>query len=399
MLFWYKALKNNKQITGKIEANDQREVVAFLKSNGNFPLEIKKVDLAKNSLVSFITDRVSVSDISYLTRQLAIMINAGMTLVDGVEIIRRQVKKNSLKLILEEVDGDLKEGKSFSEALSKHKPFSPLYVALVKSGEASGKLNLILQKLAETLEKEKEFNQKVKNALIYPGVVISAMIAMMFIMVTFVMPQLLDLYKNFNVDLPLPTRVLLAVSGFSSRFWPIILMAVAGGFFVIKNLLKTPAGRLAYDAFMLNVPVIGNIISISALVNTTRTLAILTASGVSILDSLNIIVEASENKVYELAFKDIKKKVEKGITLGNAMLAHEVFPSSLVQMTIVGEQTGHLDETMLKVSDFYEIESEMAVKTMVTLIEPAILVVLGLGVGFLVLAVIMPIYSLSNSFQ
>lgn len=398
MLFWYKALKNNKPITGKIEANDQREVIAHLKSNNFFPIEIKKVDTSQTSFGGLL-DRISVSDISYMTRQLAIMINAGLTLVDAVEIIKRQVRKPKLRTILEEVDGDLKEGRSLSESLSKHSPFSKLYVSLVKSGEASGKLNLILQKLAENLEKEKEFQQKVKNALIYPGVVMSAMVIMMFIMVTFVMPQLLDLYKNFDVELPLPTRVLLAVSGFSNKFWPLIIAAVIGGIFAFRNIIKTPPGRLAYDSFMLKIPVLGNIVTISALVNTTRTLSILISSGVSILDTLEIIVEASENKVYELAFVDVRKKVEKGITLGNAMLAHEVFPSSLVQMTIVGEQTGHLDETMAKVSEFYEIESEMSVKTMVTLIEPAILVFLGIGVAFLILAVILPIYSLSNSFQ
>lgn len=399
MLFSYKALKNNKTVNGKIEANDQKEVVAYLKSNGFFPIEIQKVDLGKSSLLSFITDRVTLSDISYMTRQLAIMLSAGLTLVDGVEIIKRQTRKPTLHLILEEIDSDLKEGKNFSEALQKHRPFSKLYVALVKSGEASGKLNTILQRVAENLEKQKEFNSKVKNALIYPAVIITAMILMMFVMVTFVMPQLLDLYKNFNVVLPLPTRILLAVSGFSSTFWPIIVAAVVGGIFLFRNIIKTPPGRLAYDAFMLQVPVMGNIVRISALVNTTRTLSILISSGVSILDGLSIITQASENKVYELAFDDIRKKVEKGVTLGNAMLSHEVFPTSFVQMTIVGEQTGHLDETMMKVSEFYEVESEMAVKTMVTLIEPAILVVLGMGVAFLVLAVIMPIYSLSSSFQ
>lgn len=399
MIFWYKALKDNKNVTGTVEANDEKEVIAYLRSVDNFPLEIKKITTSK-SFFHKLFHKISVTDIAYFTRQLSIMLNSGLTLVDSIQIIKKQVEKPELKETLDNLQRQLKEGKSFSEALKEYpKDFSSLYISLIRSGEASGKLHLILTKLAENLEKEREFQQKIRNALIYPAVIFSAMILMMFIMITFVTPKLLELYKDFNVDLPFSTRLLISVSSFFATFWPFMLMIIGGLLFFFQNFRKTEKGKLLIDTFILRAPVIGNILKISSLVDATRTLSILIGSGVSILDGLNIVTDASNNRVYRNAFKNITKQVEKGISIGNAMINESIFPQSLIQMTTVGEQTGHLDETLLKVSEFYESESEIAIKGMLTLIEPAILVVLGVGVGFLVMAVITPIYSLSNSFQ
>ncbi len=399
MLFWYKAIKDNKNVTGTVEANDEKEVIAYLRSVDNFPLEIRKKATSK-SFLHRLLHKISVTDIAYLTRQLSIMLNSGLTLVDSLQIIKKQVEKPELKETLDSLQRSLKEGKSFSEALKIFpQDFSSLYISLIRSGEASGKLHLILTKLAENLEKEREFQQKIRNALIYPAVIFSAMVIMMFIMITFVTPKLLELYKDFNVDLPFSTRLLIAVSGFFATFWPFMIMAIVGAVVAFQNFRKTEHGKLIIDTFILRAPVIGNILKISSLVDATRTLSILIGSGVSILDGLNIVTDASDNRVYKNAFKNITKQVEKGVSIGNAMTNEAIFPQSLIQMTAVGEQTGHLDETLLKVSEFYESESEIAIKGMLTLIEPAILVVLGIGVGFLVMAVITPIYSLSNSFQ
>lgn len=267
------------------------------------------------------------------------------------------------------------------------------------SGEASGKLGEILLRLADNLEKEREFKSKLKGALVYPVIIVIGMFAVMFIMVTFVLPKLLGLYKDFNVELPLSTKILIGISGFSTKFWPLILVLVAVGFYSAKKYLETKAGKNFFDKFVLKLPIFGNIISISALVESTRTLAILITAGISILDALSIVVDSTSNSVYKQAFLTVSQKVEKGQSMGVALEQEGIFPPILVQMSQVGEQTGNLDDTLLRLSKYFEIESEMATKTMTTLIEPVILVVLGVGVGFLVMSVITPIYNLTNSFK
>ncbi len=328
------------------------------------------------------------------------MLNAGLTLTDSLEIIKKQIKKASFQKIILEISNDIKGGNSFSSALKKYSQYFPnLYIALVKSGEASGKLAEILLKLSENLEKEREFKGKLKGALIYPVIIILAMIGVMFVMITFVIPRLLNLYKEFNIQLPLTTQILIFISSLSTRFWPVVVGSVFFGAFFLKNYLKTKSGKYYLDNLLLKIPVISNVIKISSLVNSTRTLSVLIGSGVSILDALTIVVETTDNVIFQNAFARIYKKVEKGQSLGICLDEEGIFPPILVQMTHVGEQTGHLDETLMRLSKYFEMESELAIKALTSLIEPAILVFLGLGVGFLVMSVITPIYNLTSSFK
>lgn len=400
MLFEYKALKDNKIVTKRIEAQNEEGVVFYLKNNNYLPIEINKINASSFSTLALLFDRISFNDIVDFTRQLAIMLNAGLTLIEAFEILKQQIKKQSLYKIINDIDKEIRGGNTFSSALQKYpQHFSSLYISLVKSGEASGKLNDILLKLAENLEKQREFRGKIKGALIYPVIVVVGMVTVMFIMITFVVPRLLGLYKDFNVELPLSTQVLIVVSGFSAQFWPLIVAAVFGITIALQRFLKTDKGKLMYDQLLLKIPIINKVVQISDLVESSRTLSILIGSGVSILEGLDIIIETNENMIFKSAFKRIYTKVEKGVSLGKSMNEEGVFPPILVQMVIVGEQTGHLDETLLRISRYFEIESELAVKAMTTLIEPMILIFLGVGVGFLVMSVITPIYNLTNSFQ
>lgn len=400
MMYQYKALKKDKIISGKLEASSPEDAVLYLKNNNYFPIEVKRMDSGNIAVFDSIFNRVQFTDIVDLTRQLSIMLNAGLTLIDCFEIMKKQTTKISLLRVIEDLDREVRGGKSFSESLKKYpQHFSNLYIALVKSGEASGKLSDILLKLAENLEKQREFQGKIKGALIYPVIVIIGMISVMFIMITFVVPKLLGLYKDFNIDLPLSTKVLIVVSSFTSQFWPFIIAGVFFGVSFLRKYLQTKQGKHLYDSTLLKIPVLSNVVRMSVLVDSTRTLSILIGSGVSILDGLDIIIETSSNAIFQLAFKSIYKQVEKGVSLGQAMTNEGVFPPILVQMTTVGEQTGHLDDTLARISHYFEMESELAVKAMTTLIEPAILVFLGVGVGFLVMSVITPIYNLTSSFK
>lgn len=400
MLIRYKALKDNKIIRKKIEAENEKAVLEHLKNQGYFPIEIKRDEQITNSLFGFLLNKVSFNDIVNLTRQLAIMLNAGLTLIDCFDILKKQTTKRGLLDLIESLEKEIKGGSDFSSALKKNGQYFPnLYISLVKSGEASGKLSDILLRLADNLEKQRDFQGKIKGAMIYPAILIIGMISVMFIMVTFVIPRLLDMYKDFNISLPITTQILMAVSSFSAKFWPIILITVFAIITTLRKYLKTKVGKFSFDSAILRIPIIKNVIKVSALVDSTRTLAILIGAGVSILDGLKIIIQTTDNMVYQKAFENVYNHVEKGVSLGSAMQQEEIFPPILIQMTIVGEQTGKLDETLGRISHYFEMESEIAVKTMTTLIEPSILVFLGVGVGILVMSVITPIYQLTTSFK
>lgn len=399
MKFSYKAIKNNEVVNASIEAATEIEVLNYLKKNAYTPIFIKQ-DKPLLPQFSAIFDKVAFVDIVDFTRQLAIMLNAGLTLVDCLSILEKQITKEEMVSLIKSIQKDILSGVTFSRALQKYPEHFPnLYIALVKSGEASGKLSEILLKLADNLEKQREFQAKIKGALTYPIVVLIGMFAIMFIMITFVIPKLLNLYKDFNIELPVTTKILMSVSSFLAQFWPLVIVGgfVASGF--IQRYLKTERGKLALDTVLLRLPIFGKIVSISSLVDATRTLSILIGAGVSILDTLSIIVETTENSLYRISFKNILKQVEKGVSLGDSFNNENLFPPILVQMVTVGERTGNLDDTMMRISHYFDLESEEAVKTITTLIEPLILVVLGVGVGFLVISVITPIYNLTSSFK
>jgi len=210
---------------------------------------------------------------------------------------------------------------------------------------------------------------------------------------------MLSLYDNFDVELPESTKLLMLLTDFTEKYWIFILGSVVGAVFLLLRYIKSSTGKKIFDKFIFNVPVIGNVVKISGLVNVTRTLSILISSGVPILDSLRIVTNVNNNVVFKKAFIEISERVEKGMSVGNAMSKEAIFPESLIQMTIVGEQTGKLDVSLQKISDYYEQESEMAIKGLLTLMEPAIIVLLSVVVGFLVMAVITPIFSLTSSLQ
>ena len=400
MLFKYRAIKNGKVESKTIEAISQDDVVSYLRQKDYFVVDVRRDRAGSLIGLEGIVNRVTFNDIVDFTRQLAIMLNAGLTIVEALEILRKQIVKESLHKIIVDIETQIKAGNSMSFVLRQYpQHFSNLYIALVKSGEASGKLSEILLRLSENLEKQREFRGKLRGALIYPVFILSAMIAVMFIMITFVIPKLLELYKNFQVELPFSTKILIAVSTFSATFWPLILIIVVAVIVGFRQFLQTKQGKTVKDSLVLQLPIVKGVIRMAALVDSTRTLAILVGSGVSILESLSIIIDTTENVVYKESFARVYKKVEKGQSLGGAFGDDILFPPILTQMTIVGENTGHLDDTLTRLSKYFEFESELAIKTMTTLIEPTILVILGLSVGGLVFSIITPIYTLTTSIK
>ncbi len=400
MQFKYRAIKNGVVESKVIDAASKEDAIAFLKSKELFVVSIESS--SGSGMVSFenFFNRITFNDIVDLTRQLAIMLNAGLTLIESLAILRKQTTKELLHKLILDIESQITGGNSLSFVLKQYPQYFPnLYIALVKSGEASGKLADILLKLSENLEKQREFRGKLKGVLIYPAVIIVAMVGVMFVMITFVIPKLLDLYKNFQVELPISTKILIAVSSFSSAFWPLIIAAVVGIFVVVRRYLSTKRGKYMKDSMLLKLPALQNVVRMASLVDATRTLAILVGSGVSILEGLSIVIDTTDNVVYKESFSRVYKKVEKGQSLGMAFGDEPMFPPILTQMAIVGENTGHLDDTLGRLSKYFEFESELAIKAMTTLIEPTILVILGISVGGLVFSIITPIYNLTTAIK
>ena len=400
-VFSYKAKnQQGRTVFGSVEAANEKKAVSLLRKKGLLVISLTKkgegVSLRK-ILNKF--KRVSFADIVAFTRQLSTMVSAGLPLTDALEILKTQFKNPALARMITHIADDIQAGNSLSEALKKYpQHFSPIYLSLVKAGEASGKINEVLERLSDNLEKQQTFRGKVKGAMIYPTIILVGMGVVIFIMMSFVVPRLTDLYKEFNIKLPLTTQILISVSSFFASFWWLILISVFGAFFLFQSWKKTPLGKKMWDSLMLSLPIFGEINKKLVLVDFSRTLGILVGAGVPILEALKILGSSIGNVLYQEAIEKVAKGIERGFPLGTLLLADSLFPQVLGQMVTVGEETGKLDEALFKISSYFEQESDQAVKGLTTALEPLIMVVLGVGVGFVVMSIILPIYNLVSQF-
>jgi len=391
--------KEGKLITGVVESSSEKDAARLIREKGLFVVSLRSQREGLFSLLRRFKSRVTSRDIATFTVQLATMINAGLPVTEALLILRNQ-SKGGMQKVISQILADVEGGESLSKSLIKHpKIFNTTYIALVKSGEVGGVLEKVLTRLAENQEKGQEFKGKVKGALIYPAIIVVGMFAVGLIMMVFVIPKLLDLYVGFNAELPLPTRILIGISGFMVKFWPLIIGLLGFGFYAFSLYRKTPKGRRKVDELMLKIPVFGPLQRQVMLTEMTRTLSLMVGSGVSILEGLNITANVVGNAVISDALKEAAKNVEKGFPIAYSFARNpDTFPYILSQMVSVGEETGKMDEVLEKLSHIFESESNEKVKGLTSAIEPIVMVILGLGVGFLVIAIILPIYSLTNQF-
>ncbi len=401
-VFHYKARNSEgKLVTGLVEAPSGQAGAKLLHDKSLFVLQIKEGRADTFGLTGLDRfKRVSFDEIVNFTRQLSTMVTAGLSLPEALSILRGQVANPIFEQMLLDIEHQIVGGGNLADALGKFsKYFSPIYVALVRAGESSGTLDQVLQRLSETMENEREFRSKVKGALIYPVIIIIGMAVVVMVMMTVVVPKLTDLYRDFGVDLPLSTQLLMSASGFFVQFWWLIIIMVFVGSFVFQKWRRTPSGELAVDSFLFKIPLFGELQKKVILVEFTRTLAMLISSGIHILEGLRILKDSLGNVLYRNAIAEISTKVEKGFALGETFGQYAVFPPIVSQMMKVGEETGKLDETLVKLSKYFQSESEHLVKGLTTAIEPLIMVFLGVGVGFIVISVITPIYNLTSQFK
>ena len=396
-IFQYKAKnKAGETVQGKVEAVELEQAHDVLQNRGLFVVSVRPAgegDLAAMNVFA----KIKRDDIVNFTRQLATMVTAGLSLLDAMTILQRQ-SKPAMQKLTGELAREVESGSSFASALAQHEEFDRIYVNLIKAGEAAGVLSEVMQRLADNLEKEKEFRGKVKGALIYPVIVLIAMAIVGTIMMIFVVPQLADLYRDFGADLPIMTQILIGFSELLTHSWFIMIPGFAAAIFAFRAWRKTPLGARKYDGFILKLPVFGELIQKITLTEFARTLSLLLGAGISLLESLEIVRDAINNVIYREALQDAYNMVEKGNSLAVAIEKYDVFPVILPQMIAVGEETGQLDEVLMKLSKYFESETEQAVKSLTTALEPIIMIVLGIGVGFLIISIVMPIYSLTSQF-
>lgn len=397
----YKATtKDGKIVQGIMEANNPNDAAKFLRNKDLFPIQIKNEDddIIKKFLPFL--NKISSSDVILFTRQLSSMLSSGLTLLRSLQIFKDQTQNEALVGLVSGIITDIEEGKTFSYAIAKHpETFSPIYVSLIKAGESSGLLDKVLLRLANNLEKAHKLQGTVKSALMYPAIVVVLMVFVVFIMMIFVIPQLSVLYTSLNVPLPLPTQIVVGLSGIIGTFWPLIMVLIGLGIFFYRKWSKTEDGRLIMDKLVLKLPVFGPLMEQTILAEFTRTFGLLIGTGTLVVESLDESADTAGNIHYKNAIKDVANQVEKGVTIGDAMSSYSLFPPMLIQLVKIGEQTGKMDETLSKVSEYFEDQVNDKVKTLTTALEPFIMIVLGVGVAFLIVSVITPIYSLISSLQ
>jgi type IV pilus assembly protein PilC len=385
---------------GHLEASSSAAVVRTLQEKGLVPLrvsEFRVTALNKEIKLPGFGKRVKPKAVAVLSRQLATMVNSGLSLVRALTVLERQTENPVLAGVVAEVRGRVEQGSSLSAALAEHpKIFGYLYVAMIQAGEVSGALDETLLRLAETLEGMVRLRSKVRSAMAYPVVVMSLVVVVVAAMMLFIVPIFDRIYDDLGGVLPFPTHVLMIISSILGKFWwagaLLTILAVVG----FRRWIATDNGRHTWDRFKLRVPVFGPVVKKVAISRFARTMAVLSRTGVPVLQALDIVSETAGNTVISDALRDVRDSVKRGESLAVPLARHEVFPPMVTQMMTVGEETGALDTMLSKVSEFYDQEVDDAVGALTSLIEPLLIVVMGVVVGGILICLYLPMFNIGS---
>ncbi len=400
-VYEYTALnKKGKTISGLIDSENIRTAKTKLRSATIYPISITEVDeqITKHKQrVSFFSSKIRISEISMMTRQLATLISAGFPLTTALNTMLPQTKKESFKRVLSRIKDSIEEGSSFAEALAKYPGiFSTVYLNMVRAGEASGTLDIVLDRLADISEKQHHLNSKIKSAMAYPLLMTFVGAGVLFFLLTVIVPNITSIFVEMNQALPVTTQILISTSRFLRQWWLLILGG--GGILVISyNIAKKNLSfQLSVDRFILRIPVIGDLVRKIAVARFTGTLGTLLENGVSLLNALEIVQNVTGNKIIEAAIIDAAKEVERGNELGSALSRNKNFPYLAVQMIKIGEQSGKLEPMLKKTATVYENEIETSILGMTSLMEPVIILIMAFVVGFIVLSICLPIFEMNQ---
>jgi type IV pilus assembly protein PilC len=379
---------------GEIAANSKEDVLALLRKQNIQPINVTAKP--KEIKLSFGAPKVKDKDVVIFTRQLATMIDAGLPLVQCLDILGNQTENKTLAKTINQVRSDVESGATFADALKKHpKIFDGLYCNMVAAGEAGGILDTILGRLAAFMEKFAKIKGQIKSAMIYPSVILFVAVSVVSLLLVVVVPMLANIFVEAKMQLPLPTRIVMAFSNFLKSWGGLaVLLAIVGFFVGLKQFRKTEKGLRTTDAIALKIPVAGSLIQRVAVAKFTRTLGTLLTSGVPILEGLLIVSRTAGNKVVEDAVLATRQSVSEGKTLADPLGRAKIFPAMVVSMISVGEATGALDNMLNKIADFYDDEVDSAVAALTSMLEPMLMIFLGVVVGFVIIAMYMPIFQM-----
>jgi type IV pilus assembly protein PilC len=382
---------------GEIELPSREEVVGYLRRQKLIPVKVEEKKASLNLSLSFGTG-IKTRDIVIFTRQFATMINAGLPLVQALDILAKQTENKAFAKVIEQVQHDVESGNTLADALRKHpKVFTDLFTNMVAAGEVGGILDVILLRLATFLEKSDALARKIKGAMVYPGVILAVAVGAVATLLIVVIPTFQAMFDGAGVALPGPTRFVIFMSETLQAYWYVILGAIAAIVFLIRYIYKTDSGELAIDRIMLRAPIFGNLLRKTAVARFTRTLGTLVASGVSILEGLEITARTAGNRVIHDAVMESRASIAGGETISDPLKRAGVFPPMVVQMINVGEQTGGLDEMLTKIADFYDEEVDQAVEALLSAMEPIMIVFLGGIVGGMIVAMYLPIFDMISA--
>lgn len=413
-VFAYEALNNDAQkVKGDITADSKNEAIKLIQSKGLRPTRLQQQkgepakkavpvveQLAPKKKSALFKRGVRSHDIVTFTTQLSTLQDAGLPIVRSLKILEDQQKPGKFKDQLEAIADEVEQGSTFSEALSKYpKSFNKLYISMVRAGEAGGVLDVILRRLAGFMEKSQKLRRKVKGALIYPAAVITVAAAILVVIMLFVVPAFEKMFQDIGQALPAPTQLLLTTSQTLQDWWFLLPLVPIFLVFSMKMIARTDRGEKALDRFKLKMPVFGNIIKKSSVARFCRTLGTLIASGVPILEALRIVRDAVGNVIIANAIEDVHGSIREGDTIADPLRASGIFDELLVNMIDVGEETGELDKMLMKIADNYEADVDVAVEGMSSLLEPVLIVGMGLVVGFIVISLFLPLVSIIKNIQ
>ncbi|HSM35642.1 MAG TPA: type II secretion system F family protein [Longimicrobiales bacterium] len=385
---------------GEIDLRNRDDVVGYLRKQKLIPVKVEEKKQSLGQIEIKFGTGIKTKDIVIFTRQFATMINAGLPLVQSLDILAKQTENKHLAGVIAQVLHDVESGNTLADSMRNHpKVFTDLFVNMVAAGEAGGILDVILLRLATFLEKADALKRKIKGAMIYPGVILGVAVSAVAILLIFVIPTFQTMFESAGVPLPMPTQVVIGMSAFLQGYWWAVLLGIVAAVFLIRMAYKTDGGELAIDSFMLRLPILGNLLRKGAVARFTRTLGTLVASGVSILDGLEITARTAGNRVIHDAVMQSRSSIAGGETIAEPLRQTEVFPPMVVQMINVGEQTGGLDEMLTKIADFYDEEVDAAVEALLSAMEPIMIVVLGTVVGGMIVAMYLPIFDMINAVQ
>ncbi|MCQ9207711.1 MAG: type II secretion system F family protein [Omnitrophica bacterium] len=398
--FTYKAKKSPTEIKeGIVVADNKTAAIQRISDMGYYLLSIEESIGAQSfpgKKTILFQGRISLKDVTYFTRQLSDLLESGITIVRALDILHNQTERRRLKEIILDVRDFCVDGHPLSEALARHpKTFSNLFVAMVRSGETGGALGNILKRIADFNEKQLEVQTKVRSALAYPILMSIVGSITIIVLLTFVIPTMVGMFGDLGQNLPLPTAVLIAISDMIKNYWWLVGSASVVAFFFFTRIYKTADGRFAVDNFKISLPVFGPLIKKIEVARFARTLSTLLANGVPILESLSIVSHTVDNTVVRGEIQKAAKDVRDGSGLAQAISKSSVIPTLLVNMIAVGEESGRVDKALAKVADSYDRESDAAIKVMMSLLEPMLILVLGLVVGFIVIAMLLPIFEIN----